>query len=575
MESKMTVHTLLQSNEIYVPSYQRAYSWDSDMTVSGSCSASDKQVSVFLNDILDYIGSERRAHYYLGHFIFEGRDDNSYAIIDGQQRLTTVEICISALLSRIEELNGELDDDELTLKEDILARRARRHFHTVDYDEPVFTEYVIDAKPFDREFISTLETESQRRLLSAMLYFRNEFSKMEYGQLKSILFAIADADCTTHVVSDPSEAVQMFIFQNARGKKPTRLEILKAKLMYCVHIYAESDDERASCLRLISKKFADVYRSISILERYHIDEDSILACAYRIHKDSLTADFSQDAIDKEISAAESKVALVMKLADTIAHSFNSLTAFVKLAGTGRYEGMAALIALGSFSMALPFIVKAFALSSEDKDRLSKELADIIARNSIIGTRAVLEYRLKDVFNGDLTIDRVVGRIEWMKTCDDWWWAYWNDNALKSAVDGEMWPSLPVKYILWRYENHLHRNGKGGYRSLSPEEMRAMTVEHIMPQTLPDCPDSGYDTFEGDDAESRRLSYTNQLGNYILVSGSHNSSISNGCFREKRKTYCYGYQQREIQEMTEGRDNWSCADIDKRKQKLVEFVLADF
>ena len=161
MESKMTVHTLLQSNEIYVPSYQRAYSWNSDMTVSGSSSASDKQVSVFLNDILDYIGSERRAHYYLGHFIFEGRDDNSYAIIDGQQRLTTVEICISALLSRIEELNGELDDDELTLKEDILARRTRRHFHTVDYDEPFFTEYVIDAKPFDRELFLSRQTMRQ------------------------------------------------------------------------------------------------------------------------------------------------------------------------------------------------------------------------------------------------------------------------------------------------------------------------------------------------------------------------------------------------------------------------------
>ena len=219
MESKMTVHTLLQSNEIYVPSYQRAYSWDSDMTVSGSSSASDKQVSVFLNDILDYIAFERQAHYYLGHFMFERRDDNGYDIIDGQQRLTTVEICISALLSRIEELNGELDDDELTLKEDILARRARRHFHTVDYDEPVFTEYVIDAKPFDREFISTLETESQRRLLSAMLYFRNEFSKMEYGQLKSILFAIADADCTTYEVSSPAESEHAFMFPNASVKR--------------------------------------------------------------------------------------------------------------------------------------------------------------------------------------------------------------------------------------------------------------------------------------------------------------------------------------------------------------------
>ena len=575
MESKTTIHALLQGTEIHVPDYQRAYSWDSDMTVSDSASISSKQVAVFLNDILDYISFERQTHYYLGHFIFEKRDVNSYNIIDGQKRLTTVAICISALLNRIEEFNGQLNDDELTLKEDLLARRTKRQFHTVDYDDSVFAEYVIKAKPFDKEFISTLETESQRRLLAAMHYFRTEFSKMEYEQLEAVMYAIADAECTTHVVSNQSEAVQMFIFQNARGKEPTKLEILKAKLMYYVHVYAEKEEERTSCLRLISDKFADIYRSISILEKHHIDEDNILLCAYRIHKDNLTAYFTQDEVDKEIASSSARIRLVMQLTDTIAHSFNAITAFIRLAETRKYEGMEDLVALGSFSLALPFIVKAFALSSEDKDRLAGALADMIARNNIIGTHAFLESRLRDVFSGELSVDKVIDRIEWMKTTDDWWWSYWNNNALEAAVEGEMWPSQTVKYILWRYENHLHRNGKGGYKSLSPEDLRSMTVEHIMPQTLPEGPDTGYDTFDGNDAESRRLSYTNQLGNYILISGSHNSSISNGCFSEKRKTYCYGYQQREIQDMTTGRNNWSCSDIDERKQKLIDFVLEDF
>ena len=574
MESKTTIQAMLQGTEIYVPDYQRAYSWDSDMTASDSATISSKQVAVFLNDIMDYISFERQTHYYLGHFIFERRDNNSYNIIDGQQRLTTVEICISALLSRIEELNGQLNDDELTLKEDILARRTKRHFYTVDYDDSVFSDYVIDAKLYDKEFINTLETESQRRILSAMFYLRNKFSKMDYKQLKTVMYSIANAECTTHVVSDKSEAVQMFIFQNVRGKEPTKLEILKAKLMYFVHIYSEKDDERKNCLRLISDKFAEIYKSISILERYHIDEDNILLCAYRVHKDSLTAYFSQDEIDKEIAVSSDKICFVMKLTDTIAYSFNAITAFVKLTETRKYEGMEDLVALGYFSLALPFIVKSFALSSEDKNNLSKALADIIARNSIIGTKADLERRLGDVFSGVLSVDKVIDCIERMKTTEDWWWAHWNNNAFKMAVEGEMRPSQSAKYILWRYENYLHRNGKGGYKSLSPEDLRTMTIEHIMPQTLPEGPETGYDSFDGDDAESRRMSYTNQLGNYILISGSHNSSIGNGCFSEKRKTYCYGYQQREIQDMTLGRNIWTCADIDKRRQKLVAFVLED-
>ncbi|MDY3849414.1 MAG: DUF1524 domain-containing protein, partial [Bullifex sp.] len=87
-------------------------------------------------------------------------------------------------------------------------------------------------------------------------------------------------------------------------------------------------------------------------------------------------------------------------------------------------------------------------------------------------------------------------------------------------------------------------------------------------------ETGYDSFDGADAESRRMSYPNQLGNYIMISGSHNSSIGNGCLSEKRKTYCYGYQQREIQDMTEGRNYWTCADIDLQKKKIVAFVLED-
>lgn len=192
----------------------------------------------------------------------------------------------------------------------------------------------------------------------------------------------------------------------------------------------------------------------------------------------------------------------------------------------------------------------------------------------MGTRAVLGYRLGDVFRGELSIDKVINCIEWMKTTEDWWWAYWNNNAFKMAVEGGMWPSQSAKYILWRYENYLHRNGKVGYKSLSPEDLRTMTIEHIMPQTLPEGPETGYASFDGADAESRRMSYTNQLGNYIMISGSHNSSIGNGCLSEKRKTYCYGYQQREIQDMTSGRNSWTCADIDLRKKKIVAFVLED-
>lgn len=63
-----------------------------------------------------------------------------------------------------------------------------------------------------------------------------------------------------------------------------------------------------------------------------------------------------------------------------------------------------------------------------------------------------------------------------------------------------------------------------------------------------------------------------LGNYLLLSGSHNESLSNGKFQEKRKSYKHLLQQIEIQEMTEQDQLWDKEKIRQRHEKLVEFFM---
>ena len=49
--------------------------------------------------------------------------------------------------------------------------------------------------------------------------------------MSKMLKIVGAASCTTHTVKHESDAVQMFIFQNNRGKDPTELEIIKAEFM--------------------------------------------------------------------------------------------------------------------------------------------------------------------------------------------------------------------------------------------------------------------------------------------------------------------------------------------------------
>lgn len=62
------------TGDFFVPAYQRGYRWG------------EHEVSQLLNDIRDSSG----ATYYLQPVVVKGRDDGSWELVDGQQRLTTL-----------------------------------------------------------------------------------------------------------------------------------------------------------------------------------------------------------------------------------------------------------------------------------------------------------------------------------------------------------------------------------------------------------------------------------------------------------------------------------------------------
>jgi uncharacterized protein with ParB-like and HNH nuclease domain len=74
METKIVKLFESQNGRFEIPSYQRAYSWD------------EKQVTQFIEDI-----QNAETQYYLGHYLFETKEkeENTFLVIDGQQRLTT------------------------------------------------------------------------------------------------------------------------------------------------------------------------------------------------------------------------------------------------------------------------------------------------------------------------------------------------------------------------------------------------------------------------------------------------------------------------------------------------------
>ena len=139
MEASTTIKQMLAGNKIFVPTYQRAYSWDTELEKANS----PKQTNVFLSDLEDYNKSSTKSKYYFGHFLFEEKDEKKFGIIDGQQRMTTIVIFLSALFSRLQQIRP-LNETEQETFEDIIKRNSTYRFETVDYDDRFFKDCVID-----------------------------------------------------------------------------------------------------------------------------------------------------------------------------------------------------------------------------------------------------------------------------------------------------------------------------------------------------------------------------------------------------------------------------------------------
>jgi hypothetical protein len=65
-----------------IPIYQRNYAWE------------QSEIHALIKDIHDSIDKNV---YYIGTLVTYKRDDNTYEVIDGQQRLTTIYIILKAL----------------------------------------------------------------------------------------------------------------------------------------------------------------------------------------------------------------------------------------------------------------------------------------------------------------------------------------------------------------------------------------------------------------------------------------------------------------------------------------------
>jgi uncharacterized protein with ParB-like and HNH nuclease domain len=163
MGTSTTITRMFCGKRIYVPLSQKPYSWEAPVDNIKQFTQTD----IFLSILEDLEKNSAQPSYFFGLFLFEEKSDSTFEVIDGQQRLTTIVILLSALFSRLKYFRALTDNEEI-LFENFIKRRSIYIFSTVEDDNQLFKDYVIDQI---KKSHTGLVTESAKCIVDAFDFF--------------------------------------------------------------------------------------------------------------------------------------------------------------------------------------------------------------------------------------------------------------------------------------------------------------------------------------------------------------------------------------------------------------------
>lgn len=573
---QLQIKDILSSDKkIFVPIYQRAYSWE----VKNKSDSDKKQIDIFLEDIKNHINSRVISNFYLGNFLFQ-ESEKGLAIIDGQQRLTTIII----LLSVIKNITGEVAYD-LDIE----------NFSTTEYDNENLKKII--SGQIIKENTSYTLTNSTKKIINAYNFFKKSLEKLELKDIKKIENALLNASCQINIISSEIEATQIFIFENNRGVELTNLEIIKSMFMHYIYINEEEISFKDEMILNIELKFSSIYKNISYLEGY-IREEAILGIAFRIYKQKLKL---QENIINEIEENIS-VEFINNFLSILENTFSIICNFI-LQGNDDLKDeeiymIHSLINLGISQEIYPIIVRVRDLKVKDSKiliRLYKALEAILLRHNLVSTRANISQRLEweysqlfeidDYENKNEIEEKIINLIEIIEKLyksretvyidEDYygyWWSYWTQDKFEIFLNNGLNNLKSTKYILWKYENYLRT--KMNLKKIKYNEIKNYQVEHIAPKTENKNNINGYPIYN----EEFYSKYLNSFGNLLLLKEYINKKIGNADFEDKLKEYSknnlYQSTEKELLKNNKLNKKWTVQRIKEREKEIKDFINRD-
>lgn len=588
-----------------IPRYQRDYSWD------------DSQLEDLWRDLETVHGTNKP--HFMGTVLVRRSDIDGnetsrrrqtvYDIIDGQQRITTLQILLHVLFEQLR----TYDDEEAGYYRSQYIENRDFKLSLKGDDSRFFQKQILGGREGVPATTLSPDGVAQERLAEAKEFFEDRFAEKEallsQSEYESYLFelldTIKDLEFMAYNVESASEAVRIFEATNDRGKQLTDLERTKSFLMYQLHLcYEEGAQELEQHLDDLRGEFKKMYKfrrtaaeedsapGEDRIQRYHFilwDDQNINVQnpPYSNHLSAIKTRFR--GMDNDTD----KVNEILGYVNGLRESFEALKELKTrdVDDTSLEKKIRDFFALNYEGNFYPLLFtawtkfKAGEATHDNIETLLERIETYIFRGYVIkdyrtNKRKKTFYNLaRDVHKGRKSLSEASKAIEEYidQDCDDD--AVLSKLRESNAYDG-FWTQR-LRYLLFYYDvsltsrgEHLHLNFDETV--LQEFEEQEISIEHIWPQD-PDKLDLTEDELE------EYHKHKHRLGNLALMIGGENSGVSNKPFSDKRGVYSESriHMLNEVAEPEKRKEwgdaewdleEWGIEQIEQREEKLLSFIL---
>lgn len=483
-----------------IPILQRKYVWQ------------DEDVENLLKDIEESMLKDNQSRYFIGGMVFSRDGGERLLVIDGQQRLTTLLLLISAVREYFENKNKE----ELSDNYSKMIWTSFIEPNTGDFKKQFFLElhhnddYILKKLFQSDDIDNTNLSVSQQNLKTAKEVCENYFQKQDEEFVKKFMAYLSlKVYVVRTIAADQSTAFQIFETLNDRGARLEPEDLLKNLLLKSLD---DNDyDNFASIWQHFTEHLMDKTKGRYVVSIPSFLKHFIMSKGKNVTKNGIF-DWFKDESNKLEQPNE-----ILDLLKELEFSSKKYRDFYD----GKTNTFIANMRKLKFTQCYVVLLGALHLSKHDFDLISEALEKLAFIYVITGSKTnkledpfckIADKARKAVDNKALVFE-VVSDIN--KLTED------KRESFKNTLTGFRCKTAGDKAKLLYMLNKMAYVLDGSHHNSS-------TIEHVMPETTtkfwPKLPKDKYKDL------------VTSLGNLTLLTGPDNSSLKNKPFNEKQQVY---------------------------------------